>query len=273
MSRSQLSTPLLVEEHFSGANWTSLLDAIGTDQFEPALKRFVTCLVGGDGCATFFHEGLGEVVLGCGRKACGCLGQDDRRASPHWIHFDDGPWHAAIVVTVSRDLDWPESSELSRRIASAGGALSAILRKHMGDASNVKMTKAVESRAKSDVAGIRAILRNRIEAQEFSDDECEPLHSLNTIERCLANRTTLPNRELEVCSRILHGLSSTAIAIDLNLCDSTVKTYRKRVYQRLSIGSERELLTWYLSEWSRWIREPGRTGAQSLEARNNVHAA
>nr|ART90100.1 hypothetical protein [uncultured bacterium] len=37
--------------------------------------------------------------------------------------------------------------------------------------------------------------------------------------------------------------------------EETVKTYRKRAYQRLAIGSERELLTWYLARWNRWSAE------------------
>lgn len=45
-----------------------------------------------------------------------------------------------------------------------------------------------------------------------------------------------------------------------------MKTYRKRAYQRLAIGSERELLTWYLARWSRWH-------AQQYEAANQPMAA
>jgi DNA-binding CsgD family transcriptional regulator len=62
----------------------------------------------------------------------------------------------------------------------------------------------------------------------------------------------LPRREAEVCARILYGMSSVGIALDLSVSEETVKTYRKRAYQRLNIGSERELLTWYLARWSRW---------------------
>ena len=58
-----------------------------------------------------------------------------------------------------------------------------------------------------------------------------------------------------MCARILYGLSSVGIALDLTVSEETVKTYRKRAYQRLAIGSERELLTWYLAHWSRWSAE------------------
>src|SRR5690606_16731246 len=61
-----------------------------------------------------------------------------------------------------------------------------------------------------------------------------------------------PKREVEVCARILHGMSSIGIALDLGVSEETVRTYRKRSYQRLQIASERELLVWYLDLWSTW---------------------
>jgi DNA-binding CsgD family transcriptional regulator len=78
---------------------------------------------------------------------------------------------------------------------------------------------------------------------------------LPEIESCIVATSPLPRREAEVCARILYGLSSVGIALDLSVSEETVKTYRKRAYQRLVIGSERELLTWYLSHWNRWSAE------------------
>lgn len=185
---------------------------------------------------------LGEVVTGCDCAQQACLCQDQVSALPHWIHFDDGPWHAAIAVALSRNLDWTESSELSRRLACTGGALSAILRKHIGEVPVGRKNAVPAPCAWPGAGGVAAVLRGRFDGGHERGDASEPLCCLSTIEQCLSDCTNLPTRELEVCSRILHGLSSTAIAIDLHLCDSTIKTYRKRAYQRLSIGSERELL-------------------------------
>ena len=72
------------------------------------------------------------------------------------------------------------------------------------------------------------------------------------IESCLVVTSVLPRREVEVTARILYGPSSIGIALDLGVSEETVKTYRKRAYHRLGIGSERELLTWYLARWSHW---------------------
>ena len=56
----------------------------------------------------------------------------------------------------------------------------------------------------------------------------------------------LPRRELEVCARILYGISSEGIALELGISEQTVITYRKRTYERLGIATSRELLLWYL---------------------------
>jgi DNA-binding CsgD family transcriptional regulator len=78
------------------------------------------------------------------------------------------------------------------------------------------------------------------------------LTSLEEIEATLlASSIALPKREAEVCARILYGISTYGIALDLGIGEETVATYRKRAYQRLVIGTQRELLVWYLREWSR----------------------
>jgi DNA-binding CsgD family transcriptional regulator len=79
----------------------------------------------------------------------------------------------------------------------------------------------------------------------------ESLSSLEAIERCVATApSALPRREAQVCSRILYGISSLGISLELGVSEETVMTYRKRVYHRLGIATQRELLMWYVSLWS-----------------------
>ena len=80
------------------------------------------------------------------------------------------------------------------------------------------------------------------------------LTSLPEVERCIVASETLPRRETEVCARILYGISSIGIALDLGISEESIKTYRKRAYERLRIGSERELLKWYLALWGSFQR-------------------
>lgn len=54
-------------------------------------------------------------------------------------------------------------------------------------------------------------------------------------------------RELQVCARILFGISTAGSAIDLGLGEETIATYRKRLYARLKIGSRHELFQKYVS--------------------------
>jgi DNA-binding CsgD family transcriptional regulator len=70
--------------------------------------------------------------------------------------------------------------------------------------------------------------------------------SLDLIIQCMADTPNLSRREIDVCARFLYGMSSIGIELDLGIGEESVKTYRKRAYQRLGIGSPRELLTWYL---------------------------
>lgn len=77
------------------------------------------------------------------------------------------------------------------------------------------------------------------------------LTSLDEIEKCIASAPErLPRREAQVCALIIFGVSTIGIALELGIGEETVMTYRKRAYQRLMIGSQRELLLWYIARWS-----------------------
>lgn len=61
------------------------------------------------------------------------------------------------------------------------------------------------------------------------------------VERLAKIDKTLSQREKEVCARILLGMSSEGIALDLSIKVQSVLTYRKRAYARLNISSQNEL--------------------------------
>src|SRR2546421_21847 len=92
------------------ADWTALLDAIGTGEFERAFQHVLCTLAMSTGCVTFCHDLLPEPVSGCGRAAsggnplaCTCV---DYSGQPHWIHFDDGPWRGAVAIGLRKPLEW-----------------------------------------------------------------------------------------------------------------------------------------------------------------------
>jgi len=52
----------------------------------------------------------------------------------------------------------------------------------------------------------------------------------------------IPTREAEVCTSIMLGMTSEAIALKLGISVNTVLTYRKRAYNRLNISCQNELM-------------------------------
>lgn len=57
----------------------------------------------------------------------------------------------------------------------------------------------------------------------------------------------LTARERDVCERIILGYSTTAMALDLEISETSVATYRKRAYAKLGISSQNELFLLCLS--------------------------
>lgn len=63
-----------------------------------------------------------------------------------------------------------------------------------------------------------------------------------TVSRILGRRApALAVREREVCSRIVTGYTTEAIALDLGITANSVATYRKRAYAKLGICSQHQL--------------------------------
>lgn len=78
-------------------------------------------------------------------------------------------------------------------------------------------------------------------------DARSPLACVDAIERTLDRASRLTRRERQVCARILHGMSTAGIALDLGVSAETVKTFRKLAYRKQRIGTQRQLLDWYFA--------------------------
>lgn len=100
---------------------------------------------------------------------------------------------------------------------------------------------------------IFAVVAKHINLTWDGPDVSVALTSLKEIEACIEEcASDLPRREAQVCGRIIFGMTTTGIGLELAISDETVMTYRKRSYQRLEIATQRELLLWYLELWSKW---------------------
>jgi DNA-binding CsgD family transcriptional regulator len=249
-----------------------LVDCLGQERFGPALAGFLNALCGADHFAAF-RMGPDEL-----REVAACCVNPERTARDRVESYvRQGLWRDDPAMTAAqRCVDGPGPTiihvdfsdhgyvDLRPRVyphvcdrillcgRAAGGAFGlSVLRTDahtpFGDDEIERLGRAAEL--------LVTMLAKHADVCQGRPNVARALTNLPHIEDCIVATSDLPRREAEVCARILYGLSSVGIALDLSVSEETVKTYRKRAYQRLSIGSERELLTWYLERWSRWSAE------------------
>jgi DNA-binding CsgD family transcriptional regulator len=106
----------------------------------------------------------------------------------------------------------------------------------------------------TEMAGVLVpILAKHIEYCEYRHSAGRALSSLEEIERCISKTRRLTLRETEVCARTVYGMSTAGIAHALGIGEESVKTYRRRAYEKVGVGSSREIVGWYLARWSEAI--------------------
>jgi DNA-binding CsgD family transcriptional regulator len=246
-----------------------LVDAVGEERFGPALANFLHALCGADHFAAF-RMGSNEL-----REVAACCVDPERTARDRVESYvKQGWWKRDPAMTEAhRCLSSPSPSIIHVDFSDDGYAdMRPSVYPHVrdrlllcGHGANQDFGlsilradphapfagDAIESVARSAEL-LMAMLAKHSDLCQQRPNVAQALTALKEIESCIVATSDLPRREAEVSARILYGLSSVGIALDLSVSEETVKTYRKRAYQRLAIGSERELLTWYLARWSRW---------------------
>ena len=271
-----MMTVIVQERPAAGASpevtLAELVDCIGNDRFGPALAIYLHSLCGADHFAAFRlgRDELREVAACCVQPELtardrvesyvrqGLWKQDPAMAEAQ--RRIEGPVPTLIHVDFSdqryEDLRPRVYPKVRDRVLLCGrstnGAFGlSVLR---ADPNSPFASEAIEKLGHAAELLV-AMLSKHADVSQNRPKVAQALTVLGDIEACILSTSDLPRRETEVCARILYGLSSVGIALDLSVSEETVKTYRKRAYQRLAIGSERELLTWYLARWSRWSSE------------------
>ena len=249
-----------------------LVNAIGKDCFGPALASYLHHLCGADHFAAFRleHDALTEVA------AC-CIEPEHTARDRVESYVKQGLWKQDPAMLEARrcvqgevpgiiHVDFTDDGYtelrprmdpqvrdrilMCGRIANAAFGLSVL----RSNPHSPFTSDAIRQLA--DAADLlMALLGKHADINSGHVNAADSLTKLCEIEACICASSHLPRREAQVCSRVLYGMSSLGIALDLSVSEETVKTYRKRAYQRLAIGCERELLTWYLAHWSRWTRQ------------------
>jgi DNA-binding CsgD family transcriptional regulator len=261
-----------------GADLGGLISAIGRQQFDEVFLHYINDNCGADHVSVFefdhavpkrvatvsldstdtaFRQCQLYIKEECWRidPAMAKLSQSPSKGQPSLHRLDV----AGMPMKGMRDMLYASTRIRERVLLSGQGARGAvavsILRtEKRGPFSGKEITKL------TDIAGvILSVLERHCDMQWQSRHMASALSSLSEIEACCSNAPDrMPRREIEVCSRILYGLSTAGIALDLDIGEETVTTYRKRIYQRLAIASHRELLLWYIAIWSDAYAIPAR---------------
>lgn len=93
----------------------------------------------------------------------------------------------------------------------------------------------------------------RLTETEVDEHEGNVARSMvhSVISRQVEPFNRLTARESEICERILIGMTSTGISLDLGIATSSVNTYRRRAYEKLEIATQNELFSLCLLALSR----------------------
>ncbi|MBB4641453.1 helix-turn-helix transcriptional regulator [Rhizorhapis suberifaciens] len=244
----------------------AVIDSVGTESFAPNLLKYLDQALGGvDHCALYRLDGERPTKLGAASLtgSDNCDGAVDVYLSGHW-HGDplmqkirDMPFHRQPALTrmdldclppsglrdlVFRRLDGKDRLMLSSSRGHRRIGCSMVRSDPRGMMPDDRVDAVVETAdLVVTMVAKHAELSTRREAFE------EALASTAEIAATMSKaRVKLTNREVEVCARTLFGLSSHSTGLELGIGEESVKTYRKRAYQRIGISSARELLVWYL---------------------------
>lgn len=269
-------------------NLPDVVEAIGTDGFALRLVALLHQICGADHCAVFEfgQDSLREVAA---------ENFDDSYEAREYVsrYLDEEYWRKdPAIAEVQKRLRQQElvihRVDISRLDAELRGAIFphvsdriVICGRRQEATFGVSIIRSNPHALFSDDAIVRlsdgadllvSVLAKHADVILHRPNLALALTSLPDVERCIAAKATLPRRETEVCARILYGLSSIGVALELGISQESVKTYRKRAYERLGIGSERELLKWYLAMWGSFQRDEYQGAARIPPARASSHS-
>ena len=268
-------------------NLSGLVEAIGTDSFAPRLVALLHEICGADHCAVFEfgQDSLREVAAESFDKShetreyvSRYLDQQYWRKDPAIAEMQERLQQQELViirVDISRidaDLRRAIFPHVSDRIVICGRRQEATFGVSIIRSNPHALFPDDAIVCLGNVADLLvSVLAKHADVIFHRPNLALALTSLPDVERCIVAKGMLPRRETEVCARILYGLSSIGVALDLGISQESVKTYRKRAYERLRIGSERELLKWYLAMWGSFERDEYQDGAPTPLARAPSH--
>jgi DNA-binding CsgD family transcriptional regulator len=263
MAHQALSIHALREPSHLG----SLIDAIGEQDFESELLWLLHGVCGADHCAIFGLDGAAPTEV-----AAATLGETQTVLAKPGLYLAAERWRrdpSMIAAHQRRSetsaslmrLDIPrlEDAELRDLVYTSIGDRLLLFGRTVAGHVALSILKSGDGNlfGRGDILKLSElatvllpIVGKHAGAVLHRRRTSLALATLGEIEDCiLTTRECLPPRESQVCARIIYGMSSMGIALELGIGEETVMTYRKRIYQRLGIATQRELLLWYVAEW------------------------
>lgn len=232
----------------------ALIDAIGEKDFSARFLDAMRALAGVDLCSVFLHDSGGDVKL---LLADGGIADFSLRASldyarSYWrsdiqlaqlvrvggnklrilrrpaVEIADPAYRAACYdragVTERLSIVWPGRPRLVVNGYRTGADICATV----GDA------ERLERHAGLLVAALKQHLRAQAANPHRRDETCSVGH-------LIALGYGLSTREAEVSAALIRGETQQEIADSRQLSLATVITYRRRAYDKLGVGNQREL--------------------------------
>lgn len=234
----------------SAGGWQGPIDSVGTDRFGLQLMRSLEVLAGVEHHASFIMTRGGTRLLTSDASAEGhgefaAAARSAAQAAwerPYRADERDG---GAMVFRIKPALPCDGVFVCDERDgASYGLALMRSL--HRGRFTDMELD------CLRSVAGTWLSLISKhqrlLAAKRQIDAGSALLGSVQDIEEKLRKMMpSLTRREAQVCARLLRGMSTPGIALDLAVREDSVATYRKRAYRRLYIGTQFELVQLFVT--------------------------
>jgi DNA-binding CsgD family transcriptional regulator len=246
----------------------AVIDSIGDTTFGGSLLSLLRDSYGADHCALFLlagtaprelasssYDGTDTAHQRVSMYVQTDLWRRDPTMSEAWSSLSD-PSPRVIKLNVRRLVDRDLRTHIYPHVAerlllcgqSAVGAIAlSIVKSDFGTELSLNAVADI----KRSAPALLSILGKHAAIVMRKSNLLRALTSLTDIEQVVgASREHFPRREAQVCARILYGIYTAGIAKEFAISEETVTTYRKRIYTRLGIGSQRELLLWYVKRWS-----------------------
>jgi DNA-binding CsgD family transcriptional regulator len=249
--------------------WQSMLSSFGRPAFEGEVTRLLVEALGVDQ-VHIFRGAVDEPEIVASICANGTrraeqqselyISQKVWRFDSEFARYDRSIGHGPTVCrfdtgrTVSREMqDFYEFVDVGERVVAIGESSSgrlylAAIRSRTRGRFGVDEEQRLRLLGEIAFPMLTRHYTLLLERQQLS----QALTSLRIIESCLSlSRENFPKREGQVAARILYGLSTEGIGLDLGISADTVVCYRRRFYQRFGIGCFRDLVVWYMELFGR----------------------